>query len=81
MSIFGMVYNELDAKIKHDSKYDTKIARKVFDTLDREAIADIILDNETYWFEHQQYHDYVTSDVYEWLKRYLNNKGYSYLYE
>lgn len=80
MSIFSMVYNELDAKIKHLPKYDTKIARKVFDALDTESIQDIILDNNTFWFEHSTYHEYVTADVYRWLIKYLNNKGYNYLY-
>jgi hypothetical protein len=51
MSIYGMIYDELKAKIEHDKKYNTKIAKSVFEVLDKEGIADIILDNNTFWFE------------------------------
>jgi hypothetical protein len=82
MSIFSMVYGELGAKIVHLPRYNTKIARKVYNVLDTEQIADIIHDesNNYFWFEHNQYHEYVTNDVYKWLIKYLEQEGYKYLY-
>lgn len=80
MSIYGMVYEELQSKITHLPRYQTKIAKKVYNVLDTEQIADIILDGNTFWFEHNQYHKYITNDVYAWLIKYLQNKGYKYLY-
>lgn len=76
-----MIYDELKAKTEHLPKYNTKIAKSVFDALDREAIADIILDNNTFWFESYTTGNNCSNKQYEWLVKYLQNKGYKYLYE
>lgn len=78
-SIYGMVYDELKARIEHMPKQYKKYS-KVFDALDMELIADIILDDDTYWFEWATYHDNVSDKTMDLLKEYLNNKGYKYLY-
>lgn len=79
-SIYGMIYDELDAKIKHLPKEYGKY-QKVFDALDREAIGDIILDGDVYWFEWAQYHDTVSDKTMALLKQYINQKGYRYMYD
>lgn len=81
MSIYGMVYDELKAKIEHLPKYNTKIAKSVFDVLDREGIGDIILDNNIFWFESHLTGNDWNEKQRQWLIKYLNNKGYRYLYE
>ena len=81
MSIYGMVYDELKSKIEHLPKYNTKIAKSVFDKLDREAIGDIILDGNTFWFESYTTGNNWSNKEHEWLVKYLKNKGYRYLYE
>ena len=80
-SIYGMIYDELKAKIEHDKKYNTKIAKSVFDVLNRERIADIILDGDIFWFESYIAGNDWTDKEYSWLKNYLINKGYKYLYD
>jgi len=81
MSIYMQVYNELRAKIEHLPKYNTKIAKSVFNKLDEEAIYDIILDGNTFWFEHATYGRGMSNAQYQWLIKYLEQKGYRYLYE
>ncbi len=80
MSIYMAVYNELKAKIEHLPKYNTKIAKSVFNKLDEEAIHDIILDNNTFWFEHATYETGLSNEQHKWLVKYLEQKGYKYLY-
>jgi hypothetical protein len=80
MSIYGMVFEELGAKIEHLPKFNTKIAKSVYDVLNREGIADIILDNNTFWFESYQIGNDWTEKERQWLIKYLTNKGYKYLY-
>jgi hypothetical protein len=78
-SLFNEVY-------KYSQSKNSKIARQVYNTLDRESIADIILDdtgvnyNQTFWFEHYTYHDNVSQSVYNWIINYLTKQGYRYLY-
>ena len=81
MSIYGMVYDELKAKTEHLPRYNTKIAKSVFDVLDREGIADIILDDKTFWFESYINGNNWTNKQHDWLVKYLENKGYKYLYK
>lgn len=80
MSIYMMVYNELKAKIEHIPKYNTKIAKSVFNKLDAEAIYDIILDGDTFWFEPATYEQGLNNNEYKWLIKYLEQHGYKYLY-
>ena len=76
-SIYGMVYNELKAKIEHLKGY--KQYETVFDALDREAFGDIILDGNTVWIEPS--YSEVTDRQYNLLIKYLKSKGYNYLYD
>lgn len=81
MSIYGAIYNELQAYTAYLPRYNTKIAKSVYDALDREAIADIILDGKTFWFETYQYGKGLTNAQHDWLVRFLKQHGYQYLYE
>ena len=80
MSIYSMIYNELKANIEHLPKYNTKIAKSVFNKLDTEAIYDIILDGDTFWFEPATYGQGLNHNEYKWLIKYLEQRGYKYLY-
>ncbi len=80
MSIYGMVYDELKANIEHLPEYNTKIAKSVFNKLDSEAIAGIILDGNTFWYEHAAYEQGLNNKEHAWLTKYLEKKGYKYLY-
>lgn len=80
MSIYGMIYDELKARIEHLPQYNTKIAKSVFDVLDREAIAGIILDGNTFWFESYTTGNDWTTKQHDWLVKYIEQKGYEYLY-
>ena len=80
-SIYMMIYEELRAKTKHLPKYNTKIAKSVLDVLDREAIADIILDGNTFWFESYNAGNNWSNAQHDWLVKYLRGKGYKYLHD
>ena len=82
LSIYGMIYDELDAKRKHAPKEFKKYAR-AFDALDREAWADIILDGDIFWIEYYQYNygAAVTNRENAELKDFCEELGYKYLYD
>lgn len=80
MSIYSMIYNELKAYTEHLPEYNTKIAKSVFNKLDSEAIADIILDGDTFWFEHSTYEKGLNNKEHIWLVKFINKHGYKYLY-
>ena len=73
-SIFDEVYEQY-------KNSGTKIGKKVFDALDTESIANIIVDGNTFWYEHNTYHDYVSVAVYNHITKYLNNLGYKNLHQ
>lgn len=60
---------------------ETKIGKAVFDCLDREAIQEVVLYGDCFYFEHNHYHDRVPEKVYEWIKNYLRKQGYIYGYD
>jgi hypothetical protein len=74
-----MVYNELAAKITHLPEFNTVSARDAFNALDTEAISDIVLDGNTFWFEYSD-NASLSNNQYDWLVNYLKNKGYKHLY-
>lgn len=78
-SIYGMIYDELKAKIEHLPEKYTHYA-DVFDALDREAFGDIILDGGTFWIERGtgEYSDATYANIINYI---VNHKGYKYLYE
>lgn len=78
MSIFAMIYEQLQAKNKHLKA--TKISKRAFDMLDNESISNIILDGNTFWFEYSS-NASVDNQAMAWLVKYLEQHGYKYLYE
>lgn len=81
MSIFNMIYQELQAKIEHLPEYkNNELAKKTFDYLDHEWITDIILDDNTFWFEYPTYGGF-DDDVYDWLVSYIKQHGYEFLWD
>lgn len=80
MSIYGMIYDELKAKIKHlPDQYGEY--QGAFDLLDLELIAGIELDGDTFWFEwfNLPPNSLKDKDLLS-LKKYITSKGYCYLY-
>lgn len=79
-----MIYNELKAGIDHRIFKGINLtrARSVFDDLDTEAISDIILDENSRrcWFEYSSTAE-ISNHNHDWLKAYLERRGYTYLYQ
>lgn len=77
-SIFGMIYDELKAKIEHlPGKYAHYT--DVLDALDREAFGDIILDGNTFWVEDGT-GEYTDTTYAKLINYIVNYKGYKYIY-
>ena len=72
------ISNEL---YKHYEQQQTKIGQKVFDVLNREGIADIILDDNIFWFEFYSRGNDCPEYVYNHIKSHLKKQGYTYLYD
>jgi len=73
-SIYHEVYN-------YYKNQNTKIGRKVFDVLDREGIAGIILNKNVFWFKFYSIGNSCPEVVYEHIKKHLQRQGYKYLYD
>lgn len=78
MSISGMIYNELKARIEHLPKQYKKY-KPAWDALDREEVIDIILDGEIFWFECNMYNNF-TNRQHDLLVEYIESKGYKFLH-
>ena len=70
--------------ITHDlfdyyEKQTTKIGKKVYQVLNEELIAGVILDHNTFWFEFYQNTD-APEYAYNHIKKLLEKSGYKYLY-
>jgi len=80
MSIFTMIYNELQNKhLMKISGYSDNQAKRMFDALDTEDVSDIILDGNTFWLEYSTYNN-LTDQQHALLVNYIERKGYRYLY-
>lgn len=73
-SIYKEVY-------EHYEKQNTKIGKQVFDVLDSEGIAGIILDNNVFWFESYTLGNICPQIVHDHIKKHLEKQGYTYLYD
>lgn len=63
-----------------DEKF--KIARKAWDVLDREGIADIMTDGKVFWFESYVRGNGCPKYIHEYLKKYIRRKyKLQYLYD
>lgn len=78
-SIYSMIFEELESKIKHLPKMYSKY-QPALDALNEEAVSDIILDgnNNVFWFEYSCYTK-LTDKQCILLKTYIKQKGYKYL--
>ena len=72
------IYGEL---LEHYKSQNTKIGQKVFDVLNRKGIADIILDNNVFWFEFYSRGNDCSETVYNHIKKLLKKRGHIYLYD
>jgi hypothetical protein len=79
MSIYGMIYEELESRIKH--LYGYKKYKPAFDMLDREEIAGIELDGNTIWLEYYTYGQPTNKEISLLLEYLTKHKGYDYLYD
>lgn len=74
-SIYGKVFELLENK-------NTKIAKKAFDILNEEGIANIIEDNGVFWFETYSFGNSCPNYIYEYLIRFIKRKlTLRYLYD
>lgn len=72
---------ELYEKLK---KATTKSAQKAFNVLDREGIANIVIDTKSniFWFESYTMGNNCPNYIYEWLIKYIKREyGFKYLYD
>jgi len=72
------IYNEL---FDYYSFQNTKIGQKVFNVLNKEGIADIVLDNNVFWFEVYPFGNDCSETVYNHIKKLLKKRGHIYLYD
>lgn len=72
------IYSELYNYYKEEK---SKIGKRVFNVLNREGIAGIILDNNVFWFESYSIGNSCPKVVYEHIKNYLRKQGYTYLHD
>lgn len=74
------IYSEVMSMIENET---TKISKKAFNVLNREGIADIIInENNMFWFESYSYGNDCSQVVYDYLKRFIKRKfNVKYLYE
>lgn len=72
------IYGELFDYYKNTK---TEIGQKVFDILNREAIANIIQCENVFWFEFYINGNDCAENIYEHIKRYLKKQGLTYLYD
>ena len=80
-SIYGMTYEELDAKRKHAPDEFAEFAA-AFEMLDREGIADIIEDGGVYRLESYTLpHEADTDEARAELHRYIKRRGLRNLYD
>jgi hypothetical protein len=65
--------------IRENLKYEnTKIAKKVFDFLDKDTL-DVVVYHNSFWFEHHMQGIYpFPKYVKQYLIKYMNKHGFSY---
>ena len=81
ISIYGMIYDELNEKRKHEPEEFKKYAR-AYDALSREAWADIILDGDIFWIEFYHRNTGITDRENDELIAFCEEEhGYKYLFD
>ena len=60
---------------------NTKQSKKIHEYLNKDRLYSIIVDFNTYWLETTSMNTNIPNYVYEDIKRYMNKKGYIYLYD
>lgn len=60
---------------------NTKQAKKIYEYLNKDRLYSIIVDNNVYWLETTSMNTNIPNYIYEDIKRYMNKKGYTYLYD
>ena len=79
MNVTKSIYPEIYEY--YDKNRKTKIGNKVFNVLNEEGIAGIILYGDIFWFESYAIGNRCSQDVYEHIKKTLRRKGYKYLHD
>ena len=65
-----------------ESKKDSvKIVGKVYNWLNCDNLSSIIVDDNVFWFELTNSYTIMPKYIYNYLKRWANKKGYTYLYD
>ena len=65
---------------RYVERQDTKIAKKVYDWLDKDNLASIIVSNDVYWLEFTTSRTVIPGYVFNYIKNWCKKQGYEYLY-
>ena len=63
------------------TKETSRQAKLIYNWLNRDNLSDIITDDKVYWFELTSSTSSMPDYIYDYLKNWLNKKGYTYLYD
>jgi len=63
------------------TKETNKQAQSIYNWLNLDNLSDIIIDDKIYWFELTSSTSSMPDYIYDYLKNWLNKKGYTYLYD
>ena len=74
------IYSEVMSMIENET---TKISEKAFEVLNKEGIANIIInENNVFWFESYSCGNNCPQNIYDYLKKFIKRKfNAKYLYE
>ena len=64
-----------------NKKDSVKIVGKVHNWLNHDNLSSIIVDDNVFWFELTNSYTIMPNYIYNYLKRWANKKGYTYLYD
>jgi len=66
--------------IEYNKNKNTKLSKKILEYMDKDIISSIIVDGKVYWYE-KYINIPVPKYIYNDIKKYMNKRGYRYLYE
>jgi len=75
IDLLNMLWGEAE-----DKKDKYKIWSKIYKWLDRDNLGDIVLDNNVFWFELTCSLATFPNYIYDYLVKWGEKKGYTYLY-
>lgn len=62
-------------------EYAEKSNNRIYGWLNKDNLSGIIVDNSVFWYEMTSSYSKMPNWVYNWLKKWCNRKGLTYLYD